>query len=336
MMDRQSRVPVYMALAAVLVLLPACDTKDESAATQTFAVEKSYDADKLAVKLRLSATEITASDRILLEIEAVAPEGEPVTFPEFDDKLGEFHVANIRRSSPRLVDEGQVIVVASYELEPFLPGEYAIPPLEIGHTTQGADATAITTEAIPITVISVVPETEADPDINDIAPPVDLPGRSLWVYVAIAFGILALAAGAYYLWRRRRKQVEEVAPTIPPHEHAYAELEKLLREDLLAKGEVKLFYLRLSNILRHYIEDRFGLDAPESTTEEFLEDLRAGTDFTSEQKALLRRFLEHCDLVKFAKHEPTREEVDLAVDACRTFIDQTKPLPESPLSAPKA
>jgi len=144
----------------------------------------------------------------------------------------------------------------------------------------------------------------------------------------IALGILALAAGAYFLWKRRRKAEEETVPPVPPHEQAYEALEKLLREDLLTQGQVKLFYLRLSNILRHYIEGRFSLRAPERTTEEFLIDLRAGDDFSAEQKALLRRFLEHCDLVKFAKHDPTRAEIDQSVDACRNFIDETKPRTE--------
>ena len=115
------------------------------------------------------------------------------------------------------------------------------------------------TEEIPIQVISVLLEQEAEPDIKEIAPPVELPGTPPWVYGVIALGVLALAAAAYLLWRRRRKSEEEIVPPIPPHDRAYDELEQLLREDLVGKGQVKLFYLRLSNILRHYIEERFGL-----------------------------------------------------------------------------
>ena len=54
-------------------------------------------------------------------------------------------------------------------------------------------------------------------------------------------------------------------------------------------------------MLRHYIEDRFGLRAPEQTTEEFLAELRQKHVFGERQKDLLRAFLEHCDLVKFAE-----------------------------------
>lgn len=315
-------------IAAALALLVSCAPEQSATSAPGFAIEKQYQAENVDVKLRVSAAEITASDRVLAEVEVVAPEGEEIDFPQFEDKLGEFQVVESRRSSPRLVDDGRVLIKKSYELEPFLPGDYALPPLKIEHGPAEARA-ELETEEIPIQVISVLPEEEAEPDIKEIAPPVELPGTPPWVYGAIALGVLALAAGAYLLWRRRRKSEEEVVPPVPPHERAYDELEQLLREDLIGKGQVKFFYLRLSNILRHYIEERFGLHAPESTTEEFLVDLRTGDEFSPDQKALLRRFLEHCDLVKFAKHDPTQTEIDQSVDSCRNFISETKAQPEA-------
>ena len=111
----------------------------------------------------------------------------------------------------------------------------------------------------------------------------------------------------------------------PPHEVAYRELDALLAENLIGRGLAKLFYVRLSNILRHYIENRFGLRAPESTTEEFLIALRASEALERRHKDLLRRFLEHCDLVKFAKLKPSTDQIEGAVTSCREFIKQTEP-----------
>lgn len=315
----------WMALTAATALLTSCTTDERTASSPAFAIEKQYNADSTEVTLRVSANEVTASDPVVVELEVISPEEEEIGFPEFEEKLGEFQVVDSRRSAPRLVDEGRVLVTQSYELEPFLPGDYAIPPLKIEHGSgDGDERETLETGAITIKVVSVLPESETDPDIKEIAPPVELPGIPPWVYVSIALAVLAMAAGAWYLWKRRRRSKEEASPPVPPHERAYEALEQLLREDLLAKGKVKLFYLRLSNILRHYIEDRFGLQAPERTTEEFLVDLRAGDDFSPEQRYLLRLFLEHCDLVKFAKHAPTQTESDQAVNTCRSFIDETR------------
>ena len=200
MMIRPGRPVVFVALAA-FVLTASCSPEDDSSSQQTFAVEKNYTAADLEVKLRVSA-----SDRIVVELEATAPEGDAVTFPKFDDdKIGEFEVTASRRSTPRLVDQGRVRVTQTYELEPFLPGDYVIPPLEIKH---GA-GNAVSTEDIAVKVTSVLPEDEPDPDIKEIAPPIDLLGTPPWVYALIAVGVLALAALAYYFWRRRRKEVEE-------------------------------------------------------------------------------------------------------------------------------
>lgn len=105
-----------------------------------------------------------------------------------------------------------------------------------------------------------------------------------------------------------------------------------MAEDLIGKGQAKLFYLRVSAILRHYIEDRFGLRAPERTTEEFLNDLRDAQSLLPRQKELLKRFLEHCDMVKFAEHQPSREEVDDTLNTCAQFIAETKQQ-EAPESA---
>ena len=119
------------------------------------------------------------------------------------------------------------------------------------------------------------------------------------------------------------------------HEIAYAALEELLAENLVAKGEMKTFYLRLSNILRHYIENRFDLSAPEQTTEEFLDDLRTRDALIPLHKELLKKFLQHCDMVKFARHQPTNEEIQQIFDACKQFIAETetaepRPSSESP------
>jgi len=113
-----------------------------------------------------------------------------------------------------------------------------------------------------------------------------------------------------------------------PEEIALRELEQLLAENLLGRGKIKLFHLRISDILRHYIENRFGFKAPERTTEEFLTELSMArshkNSLLGSHKTLLADFLIHCDLVKFAKHEPTIAESEKTVSICREFIEKTK------------
>ena len=303
---------------------------DEGRSPAPTPVLKTYESGTVTATIEVNAGSVTVADQLELAVEVIAGEDQRVVFPDVEDKLGEFRVADTRVSDPKLLDGGRVARRQTYLLEPFLPGEYEIPELTIGFSDEGADEESqqsIKTDPINIEVRSLLPDSEEEPDIKEAGGPVELPGVDAWVYWLIGAAVLLLAAGGYFLWRRRRvkARIEEAPP--PPHEVAYGELDALLAENLIGRGLAKLFYLRLSNILRHYIENRFGLRAPESTTEEFLVVLRGSDALDPRQKDLLKRFLEHCDLVKFAKLKPSPDEIEGAVSTCREFIKETEPSP---------
>jgi hypothetical protein len=111
---------------------------------------------------------------------------------------------------------------------------------------------------------------------------------------------------------------------IPPHEIAYRALEALLARGLIEKRLYREFTAEVSDILRRYIEGRFGLRAPERTTEEFLAEAGDGLPVEEERKMILAEFLTHCDLVKFATLEPGEEDVKRTFAVARDFIDATK------------
>jgi hypothetical protein len=89
-------------------------------------------------------------------------------------------------------------------------------------------------------------------------------------------------------------------------------------------GKIKEFYERVSDILRHYIEHRFNLRAPERTTEEFLAELTYTNMLPRSDQERLGEFLRHCDLVKFAKHQPTAEQIQKTFNLVKDFIETTK------------
>ena len=89
---------------------------------------------------------------------------------------------------------------------------------------------------------------------------------------------------------------------------------------LVEKGLYKDYYIRVSDVLRHYMEEEFQLRAPERTTEEFLAELQHNAVLGLQEQLLLRAFLRHCDLVKFAKAEPSSEEIRETFQTCEKFI----------------
>ena len=104
----------------------------------------------------------------------------------------------------------------------------------------------------------------------------------------------------------------------------HTRLQELVDEDLIGSGRIQEFYIRLSDIIRRYIEDRFGIRAPERTTEEFLAEVSSGNVLKERDTALLDEFLAHCDLVKFAKHQPTEGEIQKSFDSAKAFTEGTR------------
>ena len=119
---------------------------------------------------------------------------------------------------------------------------------------------------------------------------------------------------------------------IPAHEWAYSQIAALIADDLVGQGRLQMFFYRISYIVRGYVERRFSVSAPEMTTEEVLSaaaaDARCGPSTTSE----LDGFLSACDLVKYARHEPTDAECDGVLRAARGMIESTRVVELSAIS----
>ncbi len=99
--------------------------------------------------------------------------------------------------------------------------------------------------------------------------------------------------------------------------------------DLPSQGRIDAFFTELSSIVRHYIEDRFALRAPEMTTEEFLWSLGREGALDADQRVMLEGFLTACDRVKFARHAATRAEIDDAFALADRFVRETTPPSEA-------
>jgi hypothetical protein len=283
-------------------------------ATGGVALEKQYKNDPVTFILRVDQNEVTVADTVRLDLEVQLPEGADIQWPAVGKTLGLFSVVGETLSPPRLGKVQTLVLQKTYFLEPFLPGNYEIPPLHIlVFGTHG-----VTSEPLGVKVKSVLPAGQVE--LKDIAPPLEISSPAVyWIGGAVCLGVLA----GFIFWRRRRLSHQR-SRALLPHEIAYGELDVLLAKGLVEAGHSKLFYIELSDILRRYIENRFGLRAPERTTEEFLFEIRSTSILNSQQQDLLQNFLRHCDQVKFSQHQPTSSEIEKSLDHCRGFIAGTE------------
>lgn len=149
-----------------------------------------------------------------------------------------------------------------------------------------------------------------------------------WWWILIA--LVVIGAGAYIWWRK--KQGASIIPATPvkkenPVDAALRLLGELREEKLCQRGEEKLYYTRLTDILRIYLRDRFGINAMEMTSTQIRRALR-DNEATRMSTDLMSRILEMADFVKFAKVRPLPDDNIAAMNQAVKFIDDTRPAPE--------
>lgn len=301
----------------------------------TAEIDKDYQRGPLAVHVRVDKAKVTIADTFLLELEAAIGQGYEVQMPKVDKVLENFGIVDWENLGNKLDENNNVVSRYRYKLEPFLSGTFPIPAFtfEFYSLDFARDRDVnnpddkkheITSEPIDIEVTSLLGEQRAELKIADIEGVVEMPAKPSyrWVWVLCAAGIIA--AVGFWVRLRHRRIKELVRIFKPAHEIAYERLRALVKQDLIKAGKIKEFYERLSDILRHYIEHRFNIRAPERTTEEFLAELPYAGVLSQPDQDQLGEFLRHCDLVKFAKYNPTAEQIQRTFDLVKNFIETTK------------
>jgi hypothetical protein len=330
---RRARAAWFVSLLCLLLSLfvagcPAPDKK-APAAEKPAGIDREFSSGPLTFHVMTDKSEITIAERLTLTLVAEVDKSCHVTLPEAGAKIDEFSIKDFAKDNPVLVDGGKMKYRETFLLEPFLSGDYSIPAFTVkfhGEGESADDPHVLESEPITIKVNSLLDEDVKKLEVADIIgpvvpPPPDL--RRFFIIVGIVLVVGAVATVLVLRYLKKRAEKTRIV-TIPAHELAYRELRKLVTDDLIGKGEYRFFYFRISDILRHYIENRFELRAPELTTEEFLAELAKRPVLGEEQDRILRSFLAHCDLVKFARHEPANEEIQRTFDAVKNFIGATE------------
>jgi hypothetical protein len=226
--------------------------------------------------------------------------------------------------------DGKIRIKYKYLVTCFDSGYYYVPPVYAEKRNEGGIVRFYSDYAgIEVVRVRIAPS-DTTSKIFDIIDPYKAPVTIGEVLPWVLIGILAAALIfiAYRLLRKFRRKGSVTSPAEradPPHVVAFRELEILRNSDLCARGEIKEYYSRLTDILRKYLENRFGVSSLEMTTGETLEAL-VKTGFPPDKKyELLKEVLSGADLVKFAKFIPDAVENESSFSKSWDFVDQTKP-----------
>jgi hypothetical protein len=311
-------------LRALFLVILASGAAAQTQSADAPAVRQEHGMEGVRLVLEVDRQELAIDGRIRVSMQLEVAPGRVAALPDLPDRLGRFAVA--AQSPAESSSEGGALVLRRhYDLEPESVGALTVPPfvIPVRDRQGGDDVQEIRTDAVPITVTSVVPDGVDYTEPKDIAPPMSLPPPAwpiaLWALLAaVAAGVLA----AVLWWRGRRRRATALRPQ-PAHLLALAELDRLQQAELGDAERFEAFYVRLSAILRRYLDWRFGLRALMQTTEEFVASLTGAERALTPYRGLLGTLLAGFDLVKFARHRPQRSDMEEALRRVREFVERT-------------
>jgi hypothetical protein len=297
-----------------------------SSAQSGNAIERTAQKGPVKLSVRVSQREPRLSDLVEMDVTVESQPDVEVKPPAFGQAVGDFL---IRDYSERPADSGaKNLRRFHYQLEPAHAGKHLIRSVSIEFVDKRANSerrgepALIETDPLEVNVTS---EFEGDaPSLANLEPmtppqPVPQTWGAFWLFAAGLAVVLAVSAGIVVFRRRNRRPIEIRRQS--PEEIAQAALALLLTENLPGRGLVKEFYLRLTAIVRKYVEDTTGIRAPEQTTEEFLRDMRSHEAFPMERSVRLAEFLEAADLVKYAGQQPEQGQIDVAITRAHEFVN---------------
>ncbi|XZE20574.1 hypothetical protein SH449x_000450 [Pirellulaceae bacterium SH449] len=338
--------PVVSICSAVLLALvitsTGCDSsgpvdrKAKSTSSTDERIVRVTDRKGVTLNVEVAPKEPKLSDLVDLTITITYPTSMRIEPPVFGQSVGDFAVRDYSErtnSSPNTSKSEQgtapksssdTTQVIRYKLEPMFSGKHlirSIPIVLIEKSDDGEEVREIL-QSEPIEVVVVSEFGEVSSDLSQVDPmidPVAPKQSSLWLGL-VTLAVVLTAVAVVLAAIRKRKSLPVVVPRLSPEDAAKIALLQLVAEELPSKGLVKEFYLRLTGIVRIFIEGKTGLRAPEQTTEEFLRDMRACKHFDGPQANRLQEFLTAADLVKYAGQTPDESSIRESLHRAEEFI----------------
>ncbi|MBR5638778.1 MAG: hypothetical protein IKW83_03335 [Muribaculaceae bacterium] len=246
------------------------------------------------------------------------------------DTLGDIEIVKRDKMQIKSIDNNREEITQTITLQPFEPGEYDLPPIKyfVDGDTVVSNQEHLVVEAMKVDV---------NGEIKDYKTIVDVPFKIVdyipnvianhwWAWLA-GLAALALLIFAYFKWFKKGiNPFKHEKKRLPPYEEAILALNNLKERQLWQNGQHKEYYSCLTDILRVYIDRRFGINAVEMTSSEIMEQIKHNEE-ALQVKDQLSEVLEIADYVKFAKMQTLANENEIAFERTLNFVEQTKPMP---------
>jgi len=226
------------------------------------------------------------------------------------------------KSNPDIIQQHQQITISAYD-----SGYFAIPGFKFFINNDSANA--FYSQSLFLEV-HTVPTDSSITKTKDIKPPFAEAFNWKWYSKYFYWGfsllviiILIILITIYFTKKNKIVVLKSEKPKIPAHIIALQSLEKIKNEQIWKEEKTKEYYSSISDTIRLYIEERFKVNALESTTAEIMKAFRSQV-VDKESKDKLQQLLMLSDLVKFAKQFPIISEHTFTLQNAFDFVNETK------------
>jgi hypothetical protein len=309
------RLKIYFRTGILSLLLVGAIALSSSAQTAVIAT------------LTADSTHILIGDHLNVKLTLKHPKSLKIAMPVVKDSIGNMEFISASKIDT-ITETTDVIYAQTYTVSAFDSGQFHAGPIPVYFKNSGSVMDTLFSNIVGIDVNTLPVDTMRP--FKMIKGPLGVPfsWREFLPYIIGGILLIALIVILIVVWIKYQKRkpvvVARPVPKDPAHIWARKELKKLEDEKLWQKGELKIYYSRLTEILRLYLEYRFNWLALESTTEEIEMDI---DNYKMKEKAKdnLLEILRVADLVKFAKQQPMPDINIRSMESANKFIDLTEP-----------
>ena len=240
-------------------------------------------------------------------------------------------IADRGKADTTTLNGNRIEIKHDVTLQAFDPGTYQLPPIAY---VVGKDTIKSKQLTLQVDSIKVDPEGK----IKDFKPIAKVPFSLLdlipdfiseyWWAWLLGIALIAAAIMAYFKWFKKGiNPLKPIKKRLPPYDEAMLALQQLKSSNLWQNGQEKEYYTKLTDILRVYIDRRFGINAVEMTSSQIMEKIKQNEEahIANDQ---LNSVLEIADFVKFANMHTLADDNEIAFQRAINFVEQTKPAPE--------
>ncbi len=281
----------------------------------------------VSAEVRAVPSKGTVGDEIRLIVRVERPKAYTVEPPSDKLKLEPFELKRVE-ISPAATGKNRVTETFILTVTAFQTGDLTVPSFTLAYNDGAGKAGRVPTPTVSVKIGSVAGKLTGKEDIKPIKGPLSLDFKVFrTVVLGSVAGLLFVLLMVLVVRRRSRRAAIDPETLLPAHERAMLEFERLQKKRWLESGEVKAYYAELADILRRYLERRFGIEALELTSSETVARLKQ-MGLPKSIVDRVRELFETADFAKFAKQVPAKVAGERARASLLEVVESTRPVEE--------